>query len=116
MVGSSARATCDGPVSALEGGGVGVLSTRGGGGGGGGGGATATGVGVLAAGGGGGGGGGATAVACGWGNGGGRLPVAPGMKEKSSASDDEIHGTCSPREARGRATRGRLTVCPGIRA
>src|SRR4051794_41964703 len=32
-------------------------------------------------------------------------PAVPGTNEKSSASDDEIHGTCSLREARVTPTR-----------
>src|SRR5882724_787173 len=47
---------------------------------------------------------------------GGRLPPEPGMKEKSSASDDEIHGTCSLREARVTPTRVRLSVSSAIRS
>src|SRR2546423_15058711 len=34
--------------------------------------------------------------------------TAPGMKEKASASEEEIHGTCSLREARGTPKRVRL--------
>ena len=40
----------------------------------------------------------------------------PGMKEKSSASDDEIHGTCSLREARVTPTRVRFSVSSAIRS
>src|SRR5882724_4938180 len=46
----------------------------------------------------------------------GRLPPEPGMKEKSSASEDEIHGTCSLREARVTPTRVRLSVSSAIRS
>ena len=38
------------------------------------------------------------------------------MKEKSSASDDEIHGTCSWREARVTPTRVRFSVSSAIRS
>ena len=38
------------------------------------------------------------------------------MKEKSSASDDEIHGTCSLREARVTPTRVRFSVSSAIRS
>src|ERR1700722_1232924 len=41
---------------------------------------------------------------------------APGMKEKSSASEDEIQGTCSLREARVTPTRVRLSVSSAIRS
>src|SRR5438477_4643589 len=40
--------------------------------------------------------------------------TAPGMKEKSSASEEEIHGTCSLREARVTPTRVRLSVSSAI--
>src|SRR5260221_10523161 len=46
----------------------------------------------------------------------GRGPEPPGMKEKSSASDDEIHGTCSLREARVTPTRVRFSVSSAIRS
>ena len=46
----------------------------------------------------------------------GRGPEPPGMKEKSSASEDEIHGTCSWREARVTPTRVRLSVSSAIRS
>src|SRR5947199_4902055 len=38
------------------------------------------------------------------------------MKEKSSASDDEIHGTCSWREARVTPTRVRFSVSSAIKS
>src|SRR5690349_19481854 len=109
MVGSSASATWVG--DGVDGEGVGI-STRAGGGGGG--------IGAGAAAGGGGGGGGGATVATGRGGGGGgvdgRLPGAPGMKEKSSASEEEIHGTCSPRDARVTPTRVRFSVSSAIRS
>ena len=43
-------------------------------------------------------------------------PAPPGMKEKSSASDEEIHGTCSLREARVTPTRVRFNVSSAIRS
>ena len=43
-------------------------------------------------------------------------PEPLGMKEKSSASDDEIHGTCSWREARVTPTRVRFSVSSAIRS
>ena len=43
----------------------------------------------------------------------GRATV-PGMKEKSSASEEEIHGTCSLREARVTPMRVRLSVSSAI--
>src|SRR6202158_3017827 len=46
---------------------------------------------------------------------GGRVPE-PGINEKSSAKDDEIHGTCSLREARVTPTRVRLSVSSAIRS
>src|SRR5258707_8313455 len=46
----------------------------------------------------------------------GRGPVPPGRNEKSSASDDEIHGTCSLREARVTATRVRFRVSSAVRS
>src|ERR1700761_3259457 len=121
MVGSSAKASWgDGVVLGCSTGtyGAGVASTRGGGGGrggdasairGGGGGETeATGAGTT------GGGGGATFVT--GGATGGRPLEAPGMKEKSSANEEEIHGTCSPREARVTPTRVRFSVSSAIRS
>src|SRR3954465_6436866 len=51
----------------------------------------------------------ATAVAA------GRAAVT-GMKEKSSASEDEIHGTCSLREARVTPTRVRLSASSAIKS
>src|ERR1700722_4680346 len=59
-------------------------------------------------GGGGGGGGGSDAV----GPGGGRTP---GMNEKSSASEDESEGTCSPRDARVTPRRVRFSVSSPLR-
>src|SRR6266581_8393023 len=47
---------------------------------------------------------------------GGRGPPAPGINEKSSARDDEIHGTCSLRDARVTPTRVRLSVSSAIRS
>src|SRR5262245_22758457 len=74
--------------------------------------------------GGGGGGGvvvGATVVVCWPGGGGGGVDglepaPPPGMKEKSSASDDEIQGTCSLREARVTPTLVRFSVSSAIRS
>src|SRR6267154_1853857 len=43
-------------------------------------------------------------------------PLAPGINEKSSANDDEIHGTCSLRDARVTPTRVRLSVSSAIRS
>src|SRR2546421_7845380 len=40
--------------------------------------------------------------------------TVPGMKEKSSASEEEIHGTCSLREARVTPMRVRLSVSSAI--
>jgi len=40
----------------------------------------------------------------------------PGINEKSSAREDEIHGTCSLREARVTPTRVRLSVSSAIRS
>src|SRR5271154_6252063 len=114
MIGSSASAEADGPSpSGLVAGGVGVSSGLIGGGGsnrGSAGGSEAWG-GVLSA----------TA-------GGGPLdgPVegfgpfalvlVPGMNAKSSAREDEIHGTCSLREARVTPTRVRLSVSSAIKS
>src|SRR5579871_3496457 len=144
MVGSSARASC-GELGGFESGGVEFwagrstggdagMSTRAGGGGGRTGATSATrgdgegagaggaddvigGRGTDATGGGaeGASGAGAGSSATGGAGGAGR-PVAPGMKEKSSASEDEIHGTCSPREARVTPTRVRLSVSSAIRS
>src|SRR5690349_7928774 len=146
MVGSSASASCGelgcggsgrGEVrlgrSTGGGGGAGAgISTRAGGGGGGTTGATSAtrgdgegagaGGGADATGGAGRGAGeadgaGAGSNATGGGGGAGRAEAeVPGMKEKSSASDDEIHGTCSPREARVTPTRVRLSVSSAIRS
>src|ERR1700716_4386967 len=43
-------------------------------------------------------------------------PLAPGINEKSSANEDEIHGTCSLRDARVTPTRVRLSVSSAIRS
>src|SRR5258706_12214112 len=43
-------------------------------------------------------------------------PLAPGLNEKSSANEDEIHGTCSLRDARVTPTRVRLSVSSAIRS
>src|SRR3954471_11813901 len=107
MVGSSASATTVLLSAGLVGGAGGGIATStcfGGGGKGGGGGA-----------------GGATATCGGGATGaGGGLaglgPEPPGMKEKSSASDDEIHGTCSLREARVTPTRVRFSVSSAVRS
>src|ERR1700675_4934035 len=40
----------------------------------------------------------------------------PGINEKSSASDDEIHGTCSLRDARVTPTRVRFSVSSAIKS
>src|SRR6266478_4574192 len=74
-------------------GGGGNGSTRGGGGGSEGGGSVATGPGA-----------------------GGRDPPAPWINEKSSAREDEIHGTCSLRDARVTPTRVLLSVSSAIRS
>src|SRR5258708_36146938 len=113
MVGSSARATCVELLSVLLSTGASGLATSGGGGFRGGGDVSATGGGGLMGGSGGGLGGGSVATGP---DVDGRLPPAPGMKEKSSASDDEIHGTCSWREARVMPTRVRLSVSSAIRS
>src|SRR5258706_694578 len=47
---------------------------------------------------------------------GGRDPPAPGINEKSSAREDEIHGTCSLRDARVTPTRVLLSVSSAIRS
>src|SRR5947209_3207570 len=44
----------------------------------------------------------------------GRDPPAPGINEKSSAREDEIHGTCSLRDARVTPTRVLLSVSSAI--
>src|SRR5450631_4791259 len=46
----------------------------------------------------------------------GGFGLAPGINEKSSAKEDEIHGTCSWREARVTPTRVRLSVSSAIRS
>src|SRR5579863_4182398 len=104
MVGSSASDGCAGGWLLLGGfcvggGGVGKSAFAGGGGGGSGGSTR---------------GGGRGSLSGGW----GRLAIgrAPGMKEKSSASDDEIQGTCSLREARVTPTRVRLRVSSAIKS
>src|SRR3954453_16499842 len=109
MVGSSASASTVLLSPGLAGGAGGGIVTStcfgggGKGGGGGAGGATATcGAGVTTAGGGGG-------LA-------GLGPEPPGMKEKSSASDHEIHGPCSLREGRVTPTRVRFSVSSAIRS
>src|ERR1700744_618597 len=49
--------------------------------------------------------------------GGGLAPgTVPGMKAKSSAREDDIHGTCSLREARVTPTRVRFSVSSAIRS
>src|ERR1700704_5395851 len=55
-------------------------------------------------------------AACGPGGRGAGRPLAPGMKEKSSANEEEIQGTCSWREARVTPTRVRLRVSSAIRS
>src|SRR2546423_6595465 len=120
MVGSSASASCVGGSDGLDGGGTTVCCTGGGGGGGGGttacccagGGGAGGGTTVCCAGG----GGGITACCCAGGGLLGRGPAPPGMKEKSSASDEEIQGTCSLREARVTPTRVRFSVSSAIRS
>src|SRR4051812_1800945 len=108
MVGSSARLATVGVAASLTDGAAtaaGGRSTFGGGGGGG----------IVTAAGGAGGGSGAggglamatCVVVCG---------RAPGINEKSSASDDEIHGTCSLRDARVTPTRVRFRVSSAIRS
>src|SRR5262245_7913255 len=128
MVGSSASATTVGlgVSTGLAGGGGGGIAAStgfaGAGGGGGGGAGAATGAGAgdgAGAGAGGGAGAGAGAAATGAGAGAGlagRGPEPLGMKEKSSASDDEIHGACSWREARVTPTRVRFSVSSAIRS
>src|SRR6266700_2251640 len=113
MVGSSASATAVLPSAGLAGGAAGGMMTSAGLGG--------AGEGGKGAGGGGGGGAGAaTGGGEGAGAGGGGLegfgPAPPGMKEKSSASEDEIHGTCSWREARVTPRRVRFSVSSAIRS
>src|SRR5690349_5559870 len=120
MVGSSASAGGVGLSGGLAGGGGGggIAASTGfdAAGGGGGGAGAATGGGAGAAGGGAGTGGVAGAVATGVDEPDGRGPELPGMKEKSSASDDEIHGTCSWREARVTPTRVRFSVSSAIKS
>src|SRR4051794_4343174 len=135
MVGSSASVAWLGPLSMLGaepvsagltggGGGGRAASTCGFGDGGGDGGAGGAGGGLFAAtgaGGAGGAGGGlfATTGAGGAGDGVaavGRDPLAPGMNEKSSASEEDIHGTCSPREARVTPILVRFSVSSAIRS
>ena len=58
----------------------------------------------------------AGAVATGPGGLAGRGPEPLGMKEKSSASEDEIHGTCSWREARVTPTRVLFSVSSAIKS
>src|SRR3954447_27075943 len=111
MVGSSARLATAVVASSLTGGaatGAGGTSTFGGCGGGGI--ITAAAAGVAAGGATGSGGGGVAMATCVGGCG-----RAPGMNEKSSAKDDEIHGTCSLREARVTPTRVRFRVSSAIR-
>src|SRR4051794_30134109 len=122
MVGSSASAGGVGLSGGLAGGGGGGIAgstgfDAAGGGGGGAGAATGGGAGAGAgAGAGTGTGGVAGAVATGVDEPVGRGPEPLGMKEKSSASDDEIHGTCSWREARVTPTRVRFSVSSAIKS
>src|SRR5438034_9009827 len=119
MVGSSASASCVGGSGGFDGEGTTVCCT--GGGGGGGGGTTAC---CCAGGGGVGGGttvcctggGGITACCCAGGGLPGRGPAPPGMKEKSSASDEETQGTCSLLGGRVTPTRVRFSVSSAIRS
>src|SRR5947208_1904984 len=119
MVGSSASATAVGlglsaGLAGGRGGGIAPSTGFGAAGGGGGGAGAATGGGAGA---GAGAGGAAGAVATGVdGELAGRGPEPLGMKEKSSASDDEIHGTCSCRETRVTPTRVRLSVSSAIKS
>src|SRR4051794_26602401 len=130
MVGSSARTAALGPLSML-GAVAGSAGITGGGGGGAGGKAASTcgfgdGAGAATVSAGFGGGEGAGGAGCGvlattgGGAGGGvvvgRDPPAPGMNEKSSASEEEIHGTCSPREARVTPILVRFSVSSAIRS
>src|SRR3954468_13976037 len=135
MVGSSARTAALGPLSML-GAVTGSAGSTGGGGGGAGGKAASTcgfgdgagaatvsaGFGSTGGGGAGGAGGGLLATTGGGGRGAGggvvvgRAPPAPGMNEKSSASDEDIHGTCSPREARVTPILVRFSVSSAIRS
>src|SRR3954468_6968065 len=113
MVGSSARLATARVASSLTGGaatGAGGTSTFGGCGGGGI--ITAAAAGVAAGGATGSGGGGGVAMATCVGS----CGRAPGMNEKSSAKDDEIHGTCSLREGRVTPTRVRFRVSSAIRS
>src|SRR3954464_7562777 len=127
MVGSSASAGGVGLSGGLAGGGGGgIAGSTGFDAAGGGDGGAGAGLGVAT---GGGAGAGAGAGTAGAGTGGvagavaigvdepdGRGPEPLGMKEKSSASDDEIHGTCSWREARGTPTRVRFSVSSAIKS
>src|ERR1700726_1343647 len=116
MVGSSASATWGAPVllsAGFSAGGVTGTSI--------GGGAGRDGCGSASAGGGAGGSvatgpGGGLGGPGGGGLGGRGLPGAPGMKEKSSANEDEIHGTCSCRDARVTPTRVRFSVSSAARS
>src|SRR5580698_4385734 len=125
MVGSSASASALFLVSSLA---VSfllssLLTSSGGGGGGGGATGFSTGRAGLSTGrgfsggatgsggGGGGGGGGSDAIGPG-----GREPGAPGMNEKSSESDDESEGTCSPRDARVTPVRVLLRASSALRS
>src|SRR3954454_11238173 len=133
MVGSSARTAALGPLSML-GAVTGSAGMTGGGGGGAGGkaastcgfgdgaGAATVSAGFGSTGGVGGAGGGLLATTGGRGRGAGggvvvgRDPPAPGMNEKSSASEEEIHGTCSPLEARVTPILVRFSVSSAIRS
>src|SRR2546426_3935255 len=121
MVGSSASATAVGlglSAGLAGGGGGGIAPSTGfgaaGDGGGGAGAATGGGAGAGAGAGAGGAAGPVATEVEGWLA--GRGPEPLGMKEKSSASDDEIHGTCSWREARVTPTRVRLSVSSAIKS
>src|SRR6478672_4241302 len=99
-----------GAGAGLSGGGSSAFGAGGGEGGGGGGDGSARGCG-------GGGGGGEGSGSCGC----GRFAIgpggrAPGMNEKSSASEEEIQGTCSLRDARVTPTRVRFSVSSAIRS
>src|SRR3954469_11591017 len=129
MVGSSASAGGVGLSGGLAGGGGGgIAGSTGFDAAGGGGGGAGAGLGAATGGGGGAGAGVGTAgagtgtgvvagaVAIGVDEPDGRGPEPLGMKEKSSASDDEIHGTCSWREARVTPTRVRFSVSAAIKS
>src|SRR5690242_16561865 len=123
MVGSSANVGLGLSAGLAGGDGGGSAASTGfcaaGGGGGGAGAATTGGDGGGGAGAGAGAGAGGAAGAVATGVGGwlaGRGPEPLGMKEKSSASDDEIHGTCSWREARVTPTRVRFSVSSAIKS